>query len=194
MNNFPPSPPTRRNKRPWRFFRNPFNTEISLGVFATVGVSLLVAFVGVSTLPLINIISSSPSTTVWTIIGVILAGTFVSGALLARAAIRRTERLIRSVEYSERRLAEVRRELAVVETAIGERVTDYAALGERLREANTILEITDRQALAIRKTLTDATRRSKRSWIIWLLNFLLGGATGYLVNWTSNDFKPPFFH
>ena len=167
------SPPNKRTARFRRFFGSPFNTEINLMAFLTVAASVLFAFVGISTVPLIHVISSSPSAAVWTVIGLVLAGTFISGALLARAAVRRTQRLIRDVEYSERRLAQARQELAEIETAIAERVMSYADLGERLRETAAILAISDKQASAIRKTLSDAVKRSKRAWLIWAINFLL---------------------
>lgn len=108
-----------------RFPFGPLGLEIGCLPFATLAGAVIIALLGVSTVPLVELLYHSPSVVVWTIIGIVIAGTFTTGALLTRVAVRRDQQLVRAVEYSERRLAEARRELAEVETAIADRVVSY---------------------------------------------------------------------
>ena len=119
-------------------------------------------------------------------IGIVVAMTYLTASISASVTAARRAR-VAAVQFgeAERRLVQLRRDLAAMEKAVGDRTAEVADLGDQLREAQALLSLSQTQAAAVKNAL-GAAMRSRWAWLWWLLNLLVAFALGYLVNWTSD--------
>lgn len=134
-----------------------------------------------------------PPPVIWAAGTTVVLVTFIVGAVSSKADARRAGRSVLDARRNEQQLARARQELAAIEQEIADRTIEYAQLGERLKDASAMLKLTEEQTASVRRFVEQAVQRTKRTWWLSLLAFLLGIGFGYLTEWTAPALKPPWF-
>jgi hypothetical protein len=159
----------------------------ALAVMLDIGIDL-------KTFPILQWLSNTPSWMIWVGAGILLAGTFLTGSMYTLAIGRGARQAVLNIEETERQLARTRQELVAVQQDVANRTTEYTEIGDRLREASAMLEITEDQTSGLRRSLFEASQKTKRVWWVAAMSFVTGVGLDYFVEWTANDLKPPFLH
>ena len=133
-----------------------------------------------------------PPVAVWMGLAIMVASGFVAGAYVSSIAARRARGRALDLRVAERHLARARQELASVEQAVADRTLEYAQVGQQIREASSLLALTQEQASAIGAELDKAIQRAKQATWLTVLMFIAGVVIGFITEWTADFLKPPF--
>ncbi|GAB1821108.1 hypothetical protein [Herbidospora sp. RD11066] len=125
-------------------------------------------------------------------LGVAVTGSFLVGAFMSLAAVRRARGAYQDLRAAERQVVRAKEELANIQRSIADRTLEYVEIGDRIHEAAIMLAWTEEQTASLVRAFAEATSRAQRAWWVSLAIFVLGITIGYATEWTADLFKPPF--
>jgi hypothetical protein len=131
---------------------------VGVGAFLTVALGAVGALADVT-----QVYMQIAPWALWTVATLGVVAVYVAGALAARAGAQRARRSVLDSHQSERRLALTRQELAAMEQAIADRTIEYSQLGEQLRDASEMLQLSEEQTAALRREVERAVAGTKRA-------------------------------